>query len=384
MSLTDYLYSLYTQLIYKYYSYCDNDGLSALQIAIANKDKEAVKILIESGEDTNYKDKLGRYPLYFATGDWPKRDILELLLKHGANPNYSSINDDLPLNSAVKTQSIDYVKLMLKYGANPNKEGKYGATPLHIAAKLDNTEIIKLLVNTETDLNKSSILLGWTPLHEAAEYGSIKAIHILKKHSYATFNYTPLQVAAIWGSLKAIEQLISLGADANKAETGSFKPIQLAAIQGHYEAVRVLHKLGATPLLKINENYSVLDIVLKSPAPLTKEAKLKLLNLMEGSCASLSNSEENIIELNILISEKFPIIQKSIENKLDQHIKYKYGINELDKEIFAQEFDNTPDEVQANQEANEITFETKIDIEETLNPDTHKCHELECLGSIEL
>ena len=93
-------------------------------------------------------------------------EMVNDLLKAGANPNQSDKFEDTPLNKVVRIGDLEMVKLLLKSGADPNKRNKWNNTPLHYAIDKRHLDIIKLLLKAGADPNKANDL-GNTPLHWA-------------------------------------------------------------------------------------------------------------------------------------------------------------------------------------------------------------------------
>ncbi|KAG7293465.1 hypothetical protein NEMBOFW57_003516 [Staphylotrichum longicolle] len=105
-------------------------GKTQLFQAIVAKNVESVKALLFAGVAVSVKDQLGNEPLHSAvyTG---LADIVELLLKFGANPNAKGLLDRSPLHLAVSNPKI--VDALLKGGADPSDQDGNGDTPLHLA-----------------------------------------------------------------------------------------------------------------------------------------------------------------------------------------------------------------------------------------------------------
>src|ERR1019366_4256828 len=76
-----------------------------------------------------------------------------LLLDSGANPNQASRNAlrVTPLHPATTSAHTALVDLLLRHGADPNAEESNGMTPLHNAAGTGNREIAALLLNAGAD-----------------------------------------------------------------------------------------------------------------------------------------------------------------------------------------------------------------------------------------
>lgn len=99
-------------------------------------------------------------------------NIISILLKVGANPDTSYINDNPLLYDACFNGKEEIVNIFLNAGANPNIKNESGATPLLIAAYKGHHNIAKSLIKHGADIdsltydNVSIILMAarqWHP-----------------------------------------------------------------------------------------------------------------------------------------------------------------------------------------------------------------------------
>ena len=88
--------------------------------------------LIRAGADVNMVDSDGETALLCATASTV--DVIEELLKKGANPNIRSkrFSGETPLHRAASNGSKDEVEMLLRYGADPTIRDDNGKTPLDI------------------------------------------------------------------------------------------------------------------------------------------------------------------------------------------------------------------------------------------------------------
>lgn len=88
------------------------DGSTALHYAINNKNIEMVEKLIKAGANVNIKNKKGLSPLHMAVNAGSK-EIVKLLINHGANPNVIVFGKK-PIDAALQQKNEGMVKAMLK------------------------------------------------------------------------------------------------------------------------------------------------------------------------------------------------------------------------------------------------------------------------------
>jgi ankyrin repeat protein len=164
-------------------------GLTPLVYAAAEGYVELVKVLLASGANANHLSS----PLKF--GIIKKRvDVVDILLEKGADPNeredefhtlltmagsntveYYSKYPDLgytkpwmrnPLTMAIEVKNTDLMEVLVRHGADLNYVTVRGNTPLHIAAYKDSEELclklLKLGANKELKNRK-----GLTPYEVA-------------------------------------------------------------------------------------------------------------------------------------------------------------------------------------------------------------------------
>lgn len=126
----------------------------AKQIAIGVKsqgpqdvqaDHTLINFLFEQGMDAKFKNWLGVTPLhvYATRGDI---ENVTIFLQHGAD--IDAVEEEFyttPLGFAAKNNQHDMVDFLLKQGANPNKAGAPWSTPLAWATRRGHTAIISLL-----------------------------------------------------------------------------------------------------------------------------------------------------------------------------------------------------------------------------------------------
>lgn len=109
-------------------------------------------------------------------------DVVEYLIKAGAPINSPSRNDlkAAPIQSAAAAGHTKIVELLLRHGADPSIREQGGYTPLHAAAQNGDVEMIKALIYGGADLDTKSND-GKIPLDLALEAGHQAAAKLLQE-----------------------------------------------------------------------------------------------------------------------------------------------------------------------------------------------------------
>jgi hypothetical protein len=118
-----------------------------LHSAAMNGDTATVRALLDEGEPVDKLNMGGFTPLMYGIGH---RDVMQLLLERGANPDFKTSQGVTPLHLAVEYRLADGVRALLDAGADPDPGyaelglGSKG-TPLTIAQQKGETAVVALL-----------------------------------------------------------------------------------------------------------------------------------------------------------------------------------------------------------------------------------------------
>ncbi|MCY2930206.1 MAG: HEAT repeat domain-containing protein, partial [Planctomycetota bacterium] len=141
------------------------DGLVPLQTAAGRGRTDVVAYLLEKAKHS--ADDLGYALLMASAGGHDK--TVQLLLAKGADKDYRNVTDNVrPLLAAAGNGFPDVVEALLKAGANPNSANRYKQTALHLAvravtstpsqcavvsrtAKVDHAAVIAMLLSKGAD-----------------------------------------------------------------------------------------------------------------------------------------------------------------------------------------------------------------------------------------
>ena len=201
-----------------------DDGLTALQWAVAEEHFEVCRLLLEAGSDAS-----------LAGSDSPRdEDLLSLLVEHGCPVQKLFDSCFLPVKSA---------RHLLRLGADPNIRCVNGQTHLYRAC-MKSAEMIRLLLSSGADPLKRN-LDGSHALHFCAVWGHAARLRLILDAGVPPDypecgQYRALPMACSFGHYKAAEVLLQRGADPNAEES-----LGKAARHGSAKVVRLLLSYGA-------------------------------------------------------------------------------------------------------------------------------------------
>lgn len=160
-----------------------------------------------------------------------------------------------PVADAAQRGDVEIVRELLRSGADVNAAQGDGMSALHWAAMNDRPDIIDVLLYAGANLESTTRLGGYTPLHLASRAGHAPAIERLLEGradsgAETTSGVTPLHFASAAGRPDAVEALVRHGVDVD-ARTASDAQTALmwATAFNRVEAMKVLLQAGADPSL---------------------------------------------------------------------------------------------------------------------------------------
>ena len=227
-----------------------------------------VQLLLHNGANANLGlQQEGDHcslPLHIAV-DNDNSELVELLLKHGADVDVTDVDGNTALHRTIHRMSrspnsenvIPVVDILLQNKADVNKLNKKGETPLFLAAKGELLCVVDKML--ECGGNANSCNSPYTsPLVGACLKQNVDLVDTLLKHG-ADPNVTwtschpgicPLFVAVDGGNIDIISLLLNAGADVNAfvvslRMTDSITLLALATFDGEHDFIVELFRAGA-------------------------------------------------------------------------------------------------------------------------------------------
>lgn len=142
--------------------------------------REVAMLLIDHAADVN-ADVGGDTSLFVAAfvGD---KDLVEALIKKGADVNGSKDANETPLHTAIAENHRDVAKLLIDKGANVNAGNFNQHTPLHyLSSDMDDRNLAELMIEHGADVNARD-KIGNTPLTFAIKAGNNQVVEVLRQH----------------------------------------------------------------------------------------------------------------------------------------------------------------------------------------------------------
>jgi len=156
-----------------------------LAYTIENGRTEIAHYLILKHVDVQSQAPIGQLSSLHIASQYGRKDIIEILISHGASLASMDGSGGTPLHYACMTSyHKGVVELLVSKGADVNVKNRSGQTPLHAVALCSFDEdgcsdAVDVLIKSGADVNSVDIY-GYTPLAYALELGHDKKIKVLK------------------------------------------------------------------------------------------------------------------------------------------------------------------------------------------------------------
>lgn len=284
----------------------ENNGESALNLAIFKKHPRIATALIKSGANVNFISKGGNSPLF-------------LVASHG---------------DALLETASELLAAGAKVDLCPAAGDNAGATPLYVAVTRGGVELCNLLLNSGASEKVSSVD-GGTIMHASAQGNSPQLIERFYQMGISLDakrkdGATSLYIASILGHSDVMKVLAKLGAKIDLPNNEGITPLMRAASGGYRDCVDVLVDAGAQMDIKLDGAGTAAEI---AKAAGHDEISKKLSAIQKSQKAAVKGEKDR----KKLRTDLFDAINEMDIAKLRKSIASKEFPNiELDVQLFVQ------------------------------------------------
>ena len=263
--------SIGQSLLEKYISiinYQDYRQQSALHVAVLVGKKRFARMLLswQPHININLQDEIGNTPLLTLASSvrGKKKDIAKLLIESGANTELRNKVGQTALSIAVSDGNEDLWKLLLDRpnGSNIDSGGGSHPTALHIAAEQGEIRTVEQLVNRGANVNATGGLYH-TALQAAAASGFDNVVeYLLEKGADASLTgglfSNALSAAVYSGTFSLVPKLNDRGAAMDAKDDQGRTALHLAAWRGSWDVIEWLKNKGSDLGVKDHQGRTIL------------------------------------------------------------------------------------------------------------------------------
>ncbi|XP_016424292.1 kinase D-interacting substrate of 220 kDa-like isoform X1 [Sinocyclocheilus rhinocerous] len=220
---------------------------TALMLASEQGSLEIVQELIRRGANVNLDD-IDCWTALISAAKEGHTEVVKELLENNANVEHRDMGGWSALMWASYKGRVEVARLLLEKGANPNITGQYSVYPIIWAAGRGHAEIVQLLLQHGAKVNCSD-KYGTTPLIWAARKGHYDCVmHLLENGANVdqegANSMTALIVAVRGGFTEVVKELLKRNPNMNMTDKDGNTALMIAAIEGYTEIVQDLLDAG--------------------------------------------------------------------------------------------------------------------------------------------
>ncbi|CAB0038479.1 unnamed protein product [Trichogramma brassicae] len=215
--------------------------------------------------DVNYTDVESGLTHFHIACEFGCEEVVQRFLELGLNPNFVAANAsvDPPLHSALKSVNAKVIELLLKHNADPNLTNGDGSTALHlICEKYDDFAEVFLRIIDESNRTLQVDVgdkAGQTPLHVALSHNNTKTARLLLRRGVDLNRTndekeTPLHlICGMKDHLQVLYDFFEISEkrketiEIDAEDCLGDRPLHWALRHGKKNATRLLLKRGADP-----------------------------------------------------------------------------------------------------------------------------------------
>jgi uncharacterized protein len=224
----------------------EGDGATALHYAVYEDDVELVEQLLRAGAKVNVANELGITPLHLASTNG-NLAIVNRLLAKGADVKGASENGVTPLMEAARSGSVGVVRALISRGADVNTQERVRQqTALMWAVARRHHDVVKTLLEAHADVGARTSVRQLMVMLDQGPRRTVKtAVRDAKPLDVG--GSSALLFAAQHGDSESAALLLDAGANVNDTGADGNSALVLAMFNGQGAVARLLLARGADP-----------------------------------------------------------------------------------------------------------------------------------------
>jgi len=308
----------------------DFDNKSLLMIAYKEGKKDLVNYLIKHNADPTIHSEEGESLLMLACKQ-KDFEMVKYLIEKGINPNECSTQHNTPLIHSFP--DLKLVKYLIDHGADINQTDNFGMSPIVVACINGYKEIVEYFL-TKENINIESNNFYNSPISVAIENSNWDIVNILdnrkyylNKHALVSNQYYPLHHYCLKGDFEMVQELIKKGLNVNEPDDYGYTPLMKACIGDNDNGQKTVEYLvtnGADINISNNSEYTALMFSVENE-------KLDLVKYLLSHHASINNrARYGMTELMMACkTNSLEIIKELITYGVDVNAVNIYGYTAL-------------------------------------------------------
>jgi ankyrin repeat protein len=217
-------------------------GITPIQLAVGHNEPKVVAKLVAMGVPVDEKTTDG-YTLAEMAVYEGHPEILEMLLAKGAK-----VNLDFCVLWAIRDGHGKSVDVLLKHGANPNVMNENGETAIWLASETGETEAVQALIAHHAHIDFPDKNQNIPPIAIASHNGQLANVKILaeagaKLEAKDNSGFTALAHAVYMSKPEVVEYLIGKGADIHTKDIQGRSLLDLVALTQISDARTAIEKM---------------------------------------------------------------------------------------------------------------------------------------------
>ncbi|KAF5517413.1 Ankyrin-3 [Colletotrichum aenigma] len=253
----------------------DRDGLTAVHIAVINRNMAALEILVASGASYLQKDNAGMSPAHMAADQGYRAALVYFIDVHSADFGITHTGASL-----LHLIALDFDEAMIhhfvtsrKAAININSMDRERRTALHYAAMTNNASAVEALVKLRCSINGRD-KNGKSAIHEAIRGGGADtALRLLDLgadwRATDAFDQTCLHLALRYNSEILVSHFLQLDMNIGAVDRFKMTPLHRACGAGNAERAREVLDRGAAWDARNMHGRSPLELAVEARATST-------------------------------------------------------------------------------------------------------------------